>query len=69
VVRAKTKETRKHKPATRNGNGANPGFEVQLLLAANMEEAARLVSEPLISMLAGEPWQGESLPSGLSTAP
>jgi len=35
VARTKTKETEKHKPATRNGNGANLDFEAQLFLAAD----------------------------------
>src|ERR1035437_7921593 len=35
VARTKTKETEKHKPAARNGNGANLGFEAQLFLAAD----------------------------------
>jgi len=34
VARAKTKETEKDKPATRNRNSANLGFEAQLFLAA-----------------------------------
>ena len=35
MSRTKTKETEKYKPATRNGNGANLGFEAQLFLAAD----------------------------------
>jgi type I restriction enzyme M protein len=35
VDRTKTKETEKHKPATKNSNGANLGFEAQPFLAAD----------------------------------
>jgi hypothetical protein len=49
MARIKTREIEKHKPATRNGSGANFGFGAQLFLAAdkkppspaNLRRAAR----------------------------
>ena len=35
MARTKTKETEEHRPAAKNGNGANLGFEAQLFLAAD----------------------------------
>jgi hypothetical protein len=40
VARTKTKETEKHKPPTRNSNGANLGFEAQLFLAADKKPSS-----------------------------
>src|ERR1039458_77934 len=35
MARTKMKEAEKHKPAAKNGNGANLGFEAQMFLAAD----------------------------------